>query len=94
MTSPRRCLRRAGLMAGRRLTSPSGSPFPLDRWPDVPTRILVGAEDRFFPVDFQRRVARTRLGRDVEVVPGGHLVALSHPAELTEHLVGLLDSPP
>ncbi len=71
-----------------------GEPFPLDRWPDVPTRILVAADDRFFPVDFQRRVARTRLGRDVEVIPGGHLVALSRPVELTERLVGLLDSLP
>ena len=69
-----------------------GQPFPLDRWPDVPTRILAGADDRFFPVDFQRRVARTRLGKDVEVVPGGHLVALSRPVELTKRLAGLLDS--
>ena len=69
-----------------------GQPFPLDRWPDVPTRMLAGADDRFFPVDLQRRVAQTRLGRDVEVIPGGHLVALSPPVELTEHLVGLLDS--
>ena len=71
-----------------------GQTFPLDRWPDVPTRILVGADDRFFPEDFQRRVARTRLGRDVEVIPGGHLVALSRPVELTQHLVGLLGSLP
>ncbi len=71
-----------------------GQPFPLDRWPDVPTRVLVGADDRFFPVDFQRRVARTRLGRDVEVIPGGHLAALSRPVELTERLIGLLGSLP
>jgi pimeloyl-ACP methyl ester carboxylesterase len=71
-----------------------GQPSPIDRWPDVPTRILAGADDRFFPADFQRRVARMRLGRDVEVIPGGHLVALSRPVELTEHLISLLDSPP
>ena len=71
-----------------------GQPCPIDRWPDVPTRILVGADDRFFPVDFQRGIARTRLGRDVEVIPGGHLVALSRPVELTERLVSLLDSLP
>lgn len=69
-----------------------GQPCSIDRWPDVPTRILVGADDRFFPADLQRQVARTRLGREVEVIPGGHLVALSHPVELTDHLVGLLDS--
>jgi pimeloyl-ACP methyl ester carboxylesterase len=71
-----------------------GQPFPIDRWPDVPTRILVAADDRFFPAGFQRRVARTRRGRDVEVIPGGHLVALSRPVELTEHLIGLLDCLP
>ena len=71
-----------------------GQPCPIDRWPNVPTRILAAADDRFFPVDFQRRVARTRLGTDIEVIPGGHLVALSHPAGLTERLLGLLDSVP
>lgn len=58
-------------------------------WPDVPTRVLAAREDRFFPLEFQRRVARERLGVDVDEVPGGHLVALSRPAELTDHLIRL-----
>lgn len=66
---------------------PFEDPWPLGAWPDVPTSVLAGADDRFFPPDFQRRVARERLGLDVELVPGGHLAALSRPAELTERLV-------
>lgn len=64
-------------------------PWPLDAWPDVPTRFLQGRDDRFFPLDFQRRVVNQRLGIDVEELPGGHLVALSHPAELADALVSL-----
>ena len=37
-------------------------PWPLERWPDVPTRFLLCRDDRFFPADFQRRVVRDRLG--------------------------------
>jgi pimeloyl-ACP methyl ester carboxylesterase len=60
--------------------------WPLDAWPDVPTRVLVGREDRLFPADFQRRIARERLAIDADVIPGGHLIALSHPAELVERI--------
>lgn len=56
------------------------SPCAIEAWPDVPTRVLAGADDRFFPLALQRRVARDRLGLDVEVVPGGHLAALAQPA--------------
>lgn len=63
------------------------APWGLDTWPDVPTRVLAGVDDRLFPLEFQRRVAQERLGIDVEEVPGGHLAALSRPAELTEALV-------
>jgi pimeloyl-ACP methyl ester carboxylesterase len=61
--------------------------FPLDAWPDVPTRFLQGSLDRFFPLEFQRRVVRERLGIDVEEVPGGHLSALSRPKELAQALL-------
>ena len=57
-------------------------------WPDVPTRVVAGADDRFFPLELQRRVACDRLGLDIDIVPGGHLAALSHPRELTAYLLG------
>jgi hypothetical protein len=58
-------------------------PCAIKRWPDVQTRVLAGRDDRFFPLEFQRRVARDRLGIAAEAVPDGHLAALAHPAELT-----------
>ena len=61
--------------------------FPLDRWPAVPTTVLAGRDDRFFPYEFQRRVARERLGLEVEELPGGHLLALSQPEALAARLV-------
>ncbi|WP_370082036.1 alpha/beta fold hydrolase [Streptacidiphilus sp. MAP12-16] len=59
-------------------------PWPLREWPDVPTRFLQGRDDRFFPIEFQRRIVKERLGIAVEEMPGGHLSALSRPAELAE----------
>jgi pimeloyl-ACP methyl ester carboxylesterase len=65
-------------------------PCAIERWPDVSTRVLAGQGDRFFPLEFQCRVAQDRLGMDLDVVPGGHLVALSHPAELSDQLTRYL----
>jgi len=67
-----------------------GQPCAIERWPDVPTRVLAGRDDRFFPLEFQRRIAGERLGAAVDSVPGGHLVALSRPAELTDQLTRYL----
>jgi pimeloyl-ACP methyl ester carboxylesterase len=64
-------------------------PLPLDAWPDVPTTVLAPRHDRLFPLDFQRRVARERLGLEVEEMDGGHLPFLSRPRELAEQLVDL-----
>jgi pimeloyl-ACP methyl ester carboxylesterase len=66
--------------------TPLEEPWPLASWPDVPTRVLAGRHDRMFPVDFQRRVARERLGLEVELVDGGHMVAMSKPAEVADRL--------
>ena len=61
-------------------------PWPLAHWPNIPTTILAGREDRLFPVALQRRVARERLGQDVHELPGGHLLALSQPAALADRI--------
>jgi pimeloyl-ACP methyl ester carboxylesterase len=58
-----------------------------ERWPDIPTHVLAGRDDRFFPIEFQRRVAGERLGKEVDEIPGGHLLALSNPEGLTERLL-------
>ena len=67
-----------------------GQPCVIERWPDVPTRVIAGRDDRFFPLEFQRQVARERLGAEVNEIPGGHLAALSRPAELTDRLTRYL----
>ncbi len=70
---------------------PFGRPYPLARWPDVPTRFLLCRDDRFFPAEFQRRVVRERLGIVPDEMEGGHLPALAHPHELAQRLLAYLD---
>jgi hypothetical protein len=53
----------------------------------VPIRVVARADDRFFPMEFQRTVAADRLGVDTDVLPGGHLIALSQPAALAHYLL-------
>jgi pimeloyl-ACP methyl ester carboxylesterase len=61
--------------------------FPLPRWPDVPITVLAGRDDRFFPYEFQRRLAKERLGLEAQPLPGGHLLALSQPEALAGRLI-------
>ncbi|MDD9348887.1 alpha/beta hydrolase [Mumia sp.] len=65
-------------------------PWPARAWPDVPTAVVAGTDDRIFPIAFQRRVSQERLGLTPYEVPGGHLVALSRPEELVDQLEALV----
>ena len=56
-------------------------------WPAIGIRVLAGADDRFFPVELQRRVARDRLGVEADVLPGGHLLPLVQPRLVADHLL-------
>jgi predicted alpha/beta hydrolase family esterase len=86
----------AELMSGE-ARYPAGSataePCAFKKWPDVPMKVVVGRDDRFFPADFQCRVAKDRLGLDADVIPGGHLVALSNPAGLADLLHEYVTAP-
>jgi pimeloyl-ACP methyl ester carboxylesterase len=64
-------------------------PCRFERWPQIPIRVVASEDDRFFPLTFQRRVARDRLDAEVDVLPGEHLVALSRPQELAALLLRL-----
>jgi pimeloyl-ACP methyl ester carboxylesterase len=70
----------------RQSDTPFDEAWPLSGWPAVPTKFLQGADDRLFPLEFQRRVVRERLGLQIDTMPGGHLLALSRPQELAERL--------
>jgi hypothetical protein len=65
---------------------PWREPWPLDRWPDVPTRYLLCRDDRLFPAAWTRRVVVDRLGIAPDEIAGGHCPALSRPKELAERL--------
>jgi pimeloyl-ACP methyl ester carboxylesterase len=61
-------------------------PWPLDAWPDTPTRYLLCRDDRMFTAAWARRHARERLGIKADELDGGHYVTLSRPRELAERL--------
>lgn len=61
---------------------------PLTTWPvGVPTQVISGRRDRLFPLAFQQRLARERLGVEPEVIDAGHLIALAAPDALAQHLL-------
>lgn len=63
------------------------TPWPLNGWPDTPTRFLLCRDDRFFPAAFMRKVVRDRLGIVPDEMDGGHAAALSRPKEVADRLV-------
>jgi pimeloyl-ACP methyl ester carboxylesterase len=63
-------------------------PWPLETWPDTPTKYLLCRDDRMFTSSWARGHARARLGIDADEIDGGHYVALSRPRELAERLSG------
>lgn len=77
-----RALKRGRRQSEARLSEP----FPLEAWPDVPTRVILCRDDRLFPAPFLRRVARERLGITPDEIDGGHTPALSRPKELAARL--------
>jgi pimeloyl-ACP methyl ester carboxylesterase len=61
-------------------------PWPLEAWPNTPTRYLLCRDDRMFPPAWARHHARERLGIEADEIDGGHYVALSRPRELADRL--------
>jgi hypothetical protein len=54
----------------------------------VPTKVVLGTEDRLFPAAFMRRLAAERLGLVPDEIVAGHYVPLSRPRELAGLLAG------
>ena len=65
---------------------PLAEPWPLEGWPDVPTRYLLCRDDRMFTAEWARRHARDRLGIEPDEMDGGHYIMLSRPIELAGRL--------
>lgn len=66
------------------------TPWPLDALPDVPTKLILGKDDHFFPPAFLRRLSQERLGVAADEIPGCHCAALSSPKELSDLLLSYL----
>ncbi len=66
----------------------TSTPWPLDAWPDVPTRFVLSTEDRTFPPGLFRRLVADRLGIVPDEIAGSHCVALSRPKEVADVLEG------
>jgi pimeloyl-ACP methyl ester carboxylesterase len=58
--------------------TPGLEPWPLAAWPEIPTRAIVGRDDRFFPADWL----------EPDEIDSGHCPALSRPQELADLLDG------
>lgn len=84
---PREILRAGPAQPREQTDGVFSQPCRFRRWPKLPMHVIASANDRFFPLEFQRRVARERLNTEVDVIPGGHLVALSNPHALTDRLL-------
>jgi Alpha/beta hydrolase family len=65
---------------------PMLEPWPLEAWPQTPTRFLVCRDDRCHPADWMRGVVRERLGIEADEIDGGHCPYLSRPRELADYL--------
>jgi pimeloyl-ACP methyl ester carboxylesterase len=65
----------------------SANPWPLDVWPDVPTRFVLCAQDRLLPKTFLQQLVSDRLHIVPDEIDAGHCPALSRPRELA----GLLE---
>ena len=72
----------------RQSETPGSEPWPLAAWPDIPTRAIIGREDRIFPADWLRTVFGDRLGIAPVEMDSGHCPALSRPQELADLLDG------
>jgi hypothetical protein len=63
-----------------------GTVCDFTQWPAIPIQVVAGTGDRFFPAEFQARVAQARLGVEPDRLPGGHLIALAQPDVLANYL--------
>lgn len=66
------------------------APFPLDRWPPVPSAVIAAADDEWFPAEAQRWAAEHVLRAHFAELPGGHFPMQERPDELAALLLALV----
>lgn len=68
-------------------------PWPLQSWPDTPTKYLLCRDDRMFTAEWARRHAQERLGIEPDEIDGGHYISLARPIQLADRLVAYAAEP-
>ena len=82
-------LAREALERGRdQSATPMHEPWPLDAWPDVPTRYLPVQPGPVLPGGVDAAMVRERLAITPDEIDCGHTPALSRPMELADRLEG------
>jgi pimeloyl-ACP methyl ester carboxylesterase len=76
----------ARLRARKEISKAMQEPWPLEAWPETPTRYLLCRDDRMFSAGWARGHARERLRIDPDEMNGGHYISLSRPCELADRL--------
>jgi pimeloyl-ACP methyl ester carboxylesterase len=67
------------------LTEPSGK---RSLWREVPSRFVIGEEDRNIPADLQRYMAeRAHAHRTLEIPGGSHAITVSHPEAVAHQIM-------
>lgn len=67
---------------GHPSSTATAAPWPMAAWPSAPTRFIVCTQDRFFPPEFLRALALTRLDVVADDIDASHCAPLSRPVEL------------
>lgn len=89
------CPEDVALRAAARLRPQGNRPMsgksPLTGWPDVPSSVVLTADDRVVDLTWARRTAREFTGEDPVLLAGSHSPFLSRPKELADVLVAEAD---
>jgi pimeloyl-ACP methyl ester carboxylesterase len=68
--------------------APFLEPCPIERMPEVPTRVILCRDDEIVSPDYSRRTAREMLGVQAHELPGSHSPMASRPEALAHALLG------
>ncbi|MFE0028438.1 alpha/beta hydrolase [Amycolatopsis sp. NPDC059021] len=88
---PRKLAEQAMSKERRQSEAAMDEPWPLEQWPDIPTKFVLCTEDRFFPPEFFRRLVKERLDITPDEIAACHCAALAKPKELATLLRSYTD---
>jgi pimeloyl-ACP methyl ester carboxylesterase len=73
--------------------TPVAETTPVRAFPDVPSRYVIGEQDRAVSPEWAAKAARERLGVEPVRIPGSHSPFLARPTELARLLASVTEGP-